>query len=89
MDPRVKTTPAGLREQFLIAQRIAAGMNEGYSALQKAKSAGDKPKEDALTKLMGDYAALYAVIEGADAAPTVQASASAAELERSLRKLLH
>jgi photosystem II stability/assembly factor-like uncharacterized protein len=89
MDPRVKTPPAELREQFMIALKIAAGMNEGYAALQKAKAAGDKTKEDALSKLLSDYAALYSVIEGADAAPTVQASAGAVELERSLQKLLH
>ncbi len=47
-----------------------------------------RAKETNLTQMNGDLAQLYAIVEGADAAPTTQARAGFAELETRLTALL-
>ncbi len=112
MDPRVKTPPVGIEEQFALAGRLAAGMNQAYAALQEVKAAREKEtdparkdelaalegsgggrrgrrgEENSLSRILGELLSLYTVIEGADATPTAQAAASAAEMETTLRSLL-
>ncbi|MBZ5704157.1 MAG: glycoside hydrolase [Acidobacteriia bacterium] len=59
MDPRVKTSQAGLRSQFELETRIVESLNRDYAALQEVKSirkqlqdrAAGKPLSDALTSL--------------------------------------
>ncbi len=57
MDPRVTTSAAGLRAQFVLASKIAGAMNRSYEALQAARAlqgkleqAGRKAGKGALTE---------------------------------------
>ncbi|HTV60057.1 MAG TPA: glycoside hydrolase [Verrucomicrobiae bacterium] len=120
MDPRVKTTPAGLAEQFALATRLASGMNASYDAFEQARSvhaqldeaAKKAPKgevseaieemaretsefdgsaknpdkkaaNESFEKLQGEFAGLYGIVTGADAAPTDASKEAAAEIEKS------
>jgi len=47
MDPRVKTPLPGLEEQFALASKLAAGMNQAYAALQEVKAAREKATDPA------------------------------------------
>ncbi|HME08963.1 MAG TPA: hypothetical protein VKG25_18030, partial [Bryobacteraceae bacterium] len=47
MDPRVKTALAGLEEQFALATKLGAGMNQAYLALQEVKAAREKATDPA------------------------------------------
>ena len=38
MDPRVKTTPAALAQQFQLASQLCAAMHQDYEALQKVRA---------------------------------------------------
>jgi hypothetical protein len=71
MDPRVKTPPAGLAQQFLIALRSYEGIGKAQEALQQIRKAREQVKQlqdraekkegkltDALTALDGKAAAL-------------------------------
>ena len=78
MDPRVSTTPIGLSQQFAMAAKLAALMNRSYAAWQQA--AADKKRD--LASLNTELATAYQMIEGADAAPTTQAAAAVAALEK-------
>ncbi len=116
MDPRVKTPPDGLRQQFELASKICAMMRQDYDALEQVKAlrktqppeakqndaalaalegaAGRRfsrgPSTDAenFSRLNGELDGLLSIVEGADATPTTQASAAAAQLDQSVRGLL-
>ena len=77
MDPRIKTAPAGLQEQFHLAVKISDMMH------QTAQVQNDDAK-----KLNGQLVRVLEVIEGADATPTSQAEAAVADLERKVNQLL-
>jgi photosystem II stability/assembly factor-like uncharacterized protein len=77
MDPRVKTPLAGLQQQFALAQRIAGLMHQTFEAAQQA-SAGKAELEGRNRAL----AALLAIVEGADTAPTAAMLSAADELAR-------
>ncbi len=78
MDPRLTVTPVALSQQFSLATRLVKMMNESYAAWQHAPA--DARRQFAT--LNRDLATAYEVIEGADAAPTAQASTSVASLEQ-------
>jgi len=84
LDPRVKMTPIGLREQYTAASRLVDAMNRSYAAWQRAKGT---PAESDLAKLNADAATVYDVVEGADAAPTAVAMRAVADLEKRVATL--
>ncbi len=77
MDPRVKTSLAGLQEQFRLAQRVTGLMHQTFVALQQA-STGKAELEGRNRELV----ALLALIEGSDTAPTPAMVNAVDELER-------
>ncbi len=103
MDPRVKTPPAGLAEQFQLAAKLTALLHQDYQALEdlralrpRLQSHADLVKQAAalesgdgsLAGINGQLVRVLEVIEGADATPTTQAVAAVADLKRLLRALL-
>lgn len=119
MDPRVKTPPDGLRQQFTLASRTAGMMHQDYEALQQVKAAreqlrrGGQPlnaeldqklaelegaggfrrgggggETESFSRLNGELASVYGIIEGADATPTTQAAAAVSDLQKTLDDLL-
>ncbi|HET9011526.1 MAG TPA: hypothetical protein VFN38_06895, partial [Gemmatimonadaceae bacterium] len=86
MDPRVKTPAAGLARQFALASELAAAIGRSASAGRAAAAAagttpgaGRTPAADSLSRITGELAQLYGVVEGSDAAPTPQTEAAAAD----------
>jgi photosystem II stability/assembly factor-like uncharacterized protein len=77
MDPRVKTPLAGLQQQFALAQRITTLMHRTFEAAQQA-STGKAELEGRNRAL----AALLAIVEGADSAPTPAMVNAVDEIER-------
>ena len=92
MDPRAAITALGLAQQFALATKIAAMMNRTFAAISASPSASPQPSAQTLKKdliaLNADLATAYDVVEGADRAPTPQASAAVARLEQRLNALL-
>jgi photosystem II stability/assembly factor-like uncharacterized protein len=78
MDPRVTTPPSELRAQFALGSRIVAAMDRSYALAERAASRHARARAARLRKLNGTLAQLLDVVEGADAAPTVQAQATVA-----------
>jgi photosystem II stability/assembly factor-like uncharacterized protein len=77
MDPRVKTPLAGLQQQFALAQRIVGLMHRNFAAVQQASTGK--------AELQGrnrELAALLAIVEGADTAPTTAMLSAVDEIER-------
>jgi hypothetical protein len=68
MDPRSSITPLGLQQQFTLGSRIVSLMHKSYEAK--------------LTDLSNDLATALDVVQGADRAPTTQATKAVADLER-------
>jgi len=131
LDPRVKTTRAGLQQQLALSSQTAEGMTASFDALEQIKNLRAQIKElraragiapalaDALAALdkkaaaltgeggggrgagraalpatpnleqiHGSLATLLDVLQSADAAPTAQAAADAAQLQTQLRAAL-
>jgi len=100
MDPRVKTTPLGLTQQFALATRLADMMHSDSEALQQVRAArrqtgGPSGSTDSLavldrelTALNSNLVTVYEVIEGADTRPTQQAARTVVELDHALTALL-
>jgi hypothetical protein len=103
MDPRVKTPTEALAEQFRLATKVAAMMNEAYEAIQQVrtlrKANNDAIRKraaelegteegDGLTRLSSGLQGLLTILDGADAPPTTQAVAAVGQMEKSLRELL-
>ncbi len=82
MDPRVKTPAAGLEQQLSLSLRLANLMDQDYDALMRSRT------DTALSRLSGELARVYEVIQGSDNAPTTQAVAAVDELERDTRREL-
>jgi len=93
MDPRASITSIGLTRQFLLATRIAGMMNRTFASIANA-SRSASPQSPApgsqsdLMALNNDLATALDVVEGADRAPTAQAAAAVAHLERRVNALL-
>ena len=71
MDPRVKTAPAALKQQFDLAMKVVEMMSRTKSP--------DK------ARVNGELSRVLEAIEGADAAPTPQMAAAVAELQQRIR----
>jgi len=68
MDPRVKTTPAGLKQQFDLAMKVMAMMKGTQSPEQ--------------SRLNGELGRLLDAIEGSDSAPTPAMVAAVAQVQQ-------
>lgn len=129
MDPRVKTSPEGLRQQFDLETKINNAMHRDYEALQQARSLrsqlkdlksrpAQRPVSGALSALEekaaelegteGGYGAVFlstpegrslarlnvalynllGIVDSADEAPTSQANATFADVQRALEQQL-
>ena len=129
MDPRVKTTPLGLKAQFDLSMRVVGAWRQDSLALADARelharldilkrAAGQGPRADSiaaldsgivrvagvggspfagggrgaevptLAALNGQLGGLYGLIEGTDAAPTIEGAAAVGRAVRSLAPLL-
>jgi len=87
MDPREKTSQAGLAAQLALSQKIAAAMRADYDELKRArdKSRGQaNATADDLDALNRDLSALLIAVDGADAWPTTQQQAGFSALEQRL-----
>jgi photosystem II stability/assembly factor-like uncharacterized protein len=71
MDPRIKTPPAGLKQQFDLAMKVVEMMSRSKSL--------DK------TRVNGELSRVLEAIEGADAAPTPQMVAAVADLQQRVK----
>jgi hypothetical protein len=57
MDPRLKTPPAALRQQFELSMKIAAALDEEFAALEEVRAARkEKPQDKELAELEGEEA---------------------------------
>ena len=94
MDPRAKITPLGLTQQFTLAMKIADMMNKSFGAISSPRLQAPSPEPQApspnsdLIALNNDLATAYDVVEGADRAPTTQATKAVAHLDERLNALL-
>jgi hypothetical protein len=90
MDPRVRTPPAALAQQFAAASRVAAAMKLDYGVWQAVRAQGSVTDslESAARTVSGQLAGLLDLIDGVDAAPTTQAARAVTTLEGKLAKLL-
>jgi photosystem II stability/assembly factor-like uncharacterized protein len=61
LDPRVKTPPSGLDQQFTLSMRL-------YQSINRLFDLGERGRP-----LQGQLLQLYSAVQGADAAPTAQA----------------
>ncbi len=68
MDPRVKTPPAALLQQFTLSKRLSDAMDEIGKAL--AAGGGDAA---GLRRLNAALLSAYNLVQDADVAPTTQA----------------
>ncbi len=125
MDPRIKTPPAGLLQQFTLGMQLAEDMDRAYESLQGVRALrkqlhdlrssaeqggfsealasldkkaaalegvargfeeepGGGSRHESLSRLSGELARVYEIIQGADATPTSQAVAAVAQLQKSL-----
>ncbi|HEY8312943.1 MAG TPA: hypothetical protein VIG51_02110 [Candidatus Baltobacteraceae bacterium] len=89
MDPRVRASRAALREQFALATRIAGAMDRSYAQLTRARTRKDASAVKRYGTINGGLAQLLGVVEGADAAPTLQATSAVSSLLRSLAEGNH
>ncbi len=81
MDPRVAISRAALEQQYRLARELAAIVNRSYDENAAAVRAKHATAADAFASLNSDAQALLDTVEGADAAPTLQAAAAARTLE--------
>jgi photosystem II stability/assembly factor-like uncharacterized protein len=95
MDPRARITPAALAQQLSLARRLGVALRQDSAVLGEvrvrkaaAPTAALDSLERGLARLNAELARVYGVVEGADEAPTTQAMAAVAKLERDLSGLL-
>jgi photosystem II stability/assembly factor-like uncharacterized protein len=103
MDPRVTTPAADLEEQFRLSLRVYDLIDKSFQALQEVKKTRDPRAAafdgaasrfrrgaggDNFAALNGQLTGVLDVLQGADAAPTTQATAAVTQIEDRLNKLL-
>lgn len=82
IDPRVKTSTAGLEQQLSLSLRLSEMMSETYEALPRvAKSSAAPQLKSSLEKLNRDLTHVFEIIQGSDNAPTTQAVTAVDELQ--------
>ena len=85
MDPRVKVSASALEAEYALASRLSRLITAGTDAWRAAHARGDAKQVEQLARWNAQLTALLAIVEGADAEPTTQAVAAAANLESSLK----
>ena len=89
MDPRVKTSLAGLTQQFTLSMRVDSLLRENMRALEKARAANPQsPQVQTLTRLNGELGSLFSTLQQADVAPTTQLVQAVDEKGAALRAAL-
>jgi photosystem II stability/assembly factor-like uncharacterized protein len=91
MDPRVKTPIEGIRRQYETSRAIDAAIRRGAQAARDARALADGPAKNAragevastLSRLNGQLAQLFGMVEQADAAPTPSVLAAWKEISAS------
>jgi hypothetical protein len=86
MDPRVKTAPADLTEQFTLSKRMYDGMKRISDALgqMRARGGADAAAERGLMQVHAQLSAVLNSLQGADMPPTRAMIDDAAAAERAL-----
>ena len=90
MDPRVKTTPLGLQQQFTLSKQLYDGMQQAQDAARRLRAASP-PNEDLereLTTLVTNMNQLMGLLQGADLAPTTQLVEAVGRRRAELARLL-
>jgi photosystem II stability/assembly factor-like uncharacterized protein len=85
LDPRVRVSGAALQTQYLLAARLTSMIDRSFDDARRARKSATAVA--AFTTINGSAAALLDTVEGADAAPTQQATAAVQSLERRLASL--
>ena len=96
MDPRVKAPTSALVQQHSLATQITSLLREDFDAVTQIRALSDPLKKRADTVALGEgllqlnekLSQLLDLIDSADAAPTSQAAAAVAELQKSTDALL-
>jgi photosystem II stability/assembly factor-like uncharacterized protein len=93
IDPRVKTTQAGLVAQTQLGLEISSAMDRTYAAMEQAKDLGKRDASDtarteriatagnAFNTLNNELTLLLEAVESADVAPTITAQQTWSELK--------
>jgi hypothetical protein len=87
MDPRVKTLPLGLQQQFTLSKQLYDDMQRAQQAAQRVRGSNDKLATD-LTTLTQNMNQLLQLLQGADAAPTSQLVSAVGQRRAELTKLI-
>jgi len=87
MDPRVKTPPLGLRQQFTLSKQLYDDMQRAQQAAQRVRASNDALATE-LTTLVQNMNQLLQLLQGADVTPTTQLAAAVGERRAALEKLL-
>ena len=87
MDPRVKTPPLGLQQQFTLSKQLYDGMQQAQQAAQRVRASNDALANQ-LTSLVQNMSPLLQLLQGADVAPTTQLVAAVGQRKAELTKLL-
>jgi hypothetical protein len=87
MDPRVKTPPAGLAQQFTLSKQLYDGMQAAQDAAQRVRASNDALAQS-LTTLVQNMNQLMQLLQGADATPTSQLVVAVGQRRGELARLL-
>ena len=87
MDPRVKTAPIGLTQQFTLSRQLYDGMRQAQEAAQRMRASNDALAQQ-MTTIVQNMNQLLQLLQGADVAPTTQLVAAVGERKAELAKLL-
>jgi photosystem II stability/assembly factor-like uncharacterized protein len=93
MDPRVKTPPLGLTQQFTLSKQMYDGMIDVQRALDEIRTAKNQTdRSDALTQSLTAMSAslgqLMNILQQADVTPTTQLVAAVGQRRAALAKLV-
>ena len=89
MDPRVRTSLAGLTQQFTLSKQLYDDLLRGRAALEKlGPETSSKELRDQLTAADRKLETLMRLLQEADVAPTTQAVAAVAEGRREFAALV-
>jgi hypothetical protein len=82
MDPRVKTAPSDLEQQFTLSMRVYDAIGRVYATLPRAASddAPSVPAGDSARRLHADLLIAYEALQEADVAPSAVLARTVADL---------
>ncbi len=92
MDPRVKTAPADLQQQFDLSMSLYDAINRAHDSVERLRAsrgpAAASPAETELARLHGQMLSIYGILQGADVKPTSQVVAAVARLRAAVDRAL-